>query len=384
MTAQPLPINDSHSGNIQDVINWTGKEFGELKGYRVTRNDIRLLSHTEGFAFFLPKSIWGRLNYQMPISFSAEENSTCWIADKNFAYVKIDKTSSQIAGVDTLYISEDVDVALNNIDNFIKNLFFESSQVNIETSEVEKKLNEITQHEGIRRKLKIYKVHGKEVFNALTNKMKIWGEKVGVTSTKEVVQSLGEWSEFKMKKITILSKDKKSLLAPWISHLDWLINQIDHEIELKALNFSQQIPIKAYDGTNLSAQIKLCGGYLYFDYNNKLELICEEETIGKTEFKFLKNMKCIFVTHLINCSITTSGDRLYSKVGTGLLNFLKDACSTLGYDSIHLTAQTPFNTLLPKNNQLLSFYEKNGFVINNKDGSNFMGYQMEWHPKAPL
>lgn len=52
-----------NSKDMCDVETWSGKKFGEFKAYCVIEKNIRILSHTKGFAIFLPKDFWRKLDY---------------------------------------------------------------------------------------------------------------------------------------------------------------------------------------------------------------------------------------------------------------------------------------------------------------------------------
>jgi hypothetical protein len=121
-------VNTVQQGTIQEVVDWTGKKFGELRGFRIVANDIRILSHTSGFAVFLPEAVWRKLDYQVSISFPQKENTTCWIAGKNFTFVKVDTKLEELEGSNKEYMSEDVEVALNKIERFVSINFFQNRQ----------------------------------------------------------------------------------------------------------------------------------------------------------------------------------------------------------------------------------------------------------------
>ncbi len=115
-------------GDIQDVAKWTGKRFGTLRGVRVIEQDIRILSHSGGFAVFLPNKMWRRLDHQVPLNSADQEDSACWIADKDFAFLKVDIDSTIAQGSDKEYVSENLEVALNKIHEFVRKNFFENKQ----------------------------------------------------------------------------------------------------------------------------------------------------------------------------------------------------------------------------------------------------------------
>lgn len=123
--AAAAPLSEIQVGPIQEVAGWTGKKFGDLRGVRVVAEGIRILSHTGGFAVFLPPKIWRELDFQVPISFPENNEASCWIADKNFVFLKIDTIASELEGSTRDYISDDLEVALNKIESFVNENFFE-------------------------------------------------------------------------------------------------------------------------------------------------------------------------------------------------------------------------------------------------------------------
>jgi hypothetical protein len=114
--------------NIRDVAVWSGKKFGELRGHRTIEKNIRILSHTGGFAIFLPPDLWRRLDFQVPLVFPENEDAECWIAGKGFALVKFDVDLSALDEEVKEYASADPATALNKIEGFAKKNFFENRQ----------------------------------------------------------------------------------------------------------------------------------------------------------------------------------------------------------------------------------------------------------------
>ena len=128
MSAQATTVNDVNPGNIEEIANWTGKRFGEFRGYRIVAEDIRILSHTGGFAIFLPPDFWKKLDHQVPLSVPKQENTACWIAGKNFTFVKVDTDPSELEDSHKDYVNTDVEVALNKIESFVRKNYFENPQ----------------------------------------------------------------------------------------------------------------------------------------------------------------------------------------------------------------------------------------------------------------
>lgn len=117
-----------NAGDISEVAKWCGKKFGELRGVRTIDKGIRILSHTGGFAVFLPKEVWRPLDYQVTISFPEIKDTSCWIADRESAFVKVDITRSELEGSDKEYASENLEVALNKVEEFVRNNFLDNRQ----------------------------------------------------------------------------------------------------------------------------------------------------------------------------------------------------------------------------------------------------------------
>lgn len=124
----PMVNPNSIVGNIRDVVEWSGKKFGELRGYRIIDKDVRLLSHTGGFAIFLPGDLWRKLDYEISLGFPVNEDSKCWIADKGFAFVKIDINPSEVEAINRDYISDDLTVVLDKVESFAIRNFLENEQ----------------------------------------------------------------------------------------------------------------------------------------------------------------------------------------------------------------------------------------------------------------
>lgn len=90
-------------------------------------------------------------------------------------------------------------------------------------------------------------------------------------------------------------------------------------------------------------------------------LYVAEKLIGKIAFVICEE-NYLFVTNLENCSIDPqTGLTQFKGVGTALLNCVKLFLKEIGGKKIRLTAQTPFSTALPKNHNLVEFYQKQGF-----------------------
>jgi len=374
MTVQASTIMDLQPGNIQEVADWSGKKFGELLGYRFIDKNVRILSHTEGFAIFLPEDIWGKLNYQVPISFPEKKIPSCWIADKNFAFMSDNSIFSRKG---RKFIN--VEVTLNIIESIVKKFFFEKDLIQNELTNAKTQLHQLTRSENLTRTLCVYKIHAFQIFLDLTNKLNECNGESLNPNAKIIVQSLSAWYKFKKNNILVLRENQVLSLKPWIDHLSSIISSINHELELKELDFSQPISVTTQYGEEVNAYLKLDEGYFNYGYKNRVKLISQRKVIGKMEFEFCKNPNFFFVSRLQNCTITMFGEKEYTRVGTALLDFSKKACSDFGYSSICLTAQTPLNTPLPETNNLVSFYKKNGFELNDSYGSNIMGYRMIWH-----
>lgn len=118
------------------------------------------------------------------------------------------------------------------------------------------------------------------------------------------------------------------------------------------------------------------------DDNFIIKLVKDGIKIG--EMTFLENAenKHLFIIQLTNYSIDAhTRERKYDRVGTSLINCAKKIAEKVGYHRIRVTAQTPFSTPLPKNHNLVTFYEKQGFAVIDNDGNDFYGYRMVFDDK---
>lgn len=111
---------------MKEIENWTGKKFGVYKGYRILKEDICILSHSKGFAAFFPPEFWRKLDHSVPISMSEVDEAECWIAGKNFTFVKFDPGPSEVLFND--FLSDNINTALNRIEAFIHTNFFDNLQ----------------------------------------------------------------------------------------------------------------------------------------------------------------------------------------------------------------------------------------------------------------
>ena len=119
---------DPSTKTIEAVARWTGKRFGELRGHRIIDKDVRILSHTGGFAIFLPEELWRKLDYQVPLTFPENESSECWIAGRGFAFIKCDVNPSEVEGSGRDFISDNLETALAKIETFARKNFFDNRQ----------------------------------------------------------------------------------------------------------------------------------------------------------------------------------------------------------------------------------------------------------------
>ena len=105
----------------------------------------------------------------------------------------------------------------------------------------------------------------------------------------------------------------------------------------------------------------------------KIFVKVDEKIIGKSYF-ILPESKGgrLKIETLINKSINKSGERLFHRVGTSLINVIKKVCLFYQCREIALIAVEIANP--PENNDLVSFYEKNGFE---DQGFGFM----KWYSK---
>jgi hypothetical protein len=123
------PIANDDSGhdvhNMESVSQWAnGKNFGAYRGHRVLDNKMIILSHTGGFAVFFPPEVFHRFDVQVPITRSTNPENACWIAGKGYGFLKMDVTLDPGISEETKkYIADDIDVALNKIEEFVNKNF---------------------------------------------------------------------------------------------------------------------------------------------------------------------------------------------------------------------------------------------------------------------
>ncbi len=117
--------------NMKSLSEWTGgKLFGKYRGHRTLANGIKILSHTGGFAVFLPPEVFHQFDIQVPISYAANAEKACWIAGKGFGFVKVDVTPEQLQDDESKkYIASDVEKALDKIAEFVKKNFVHAAQL---------------------------------------------------------------------------------------------------------------------------------------------------------------------------------------------------------------------------------------------------------------
>lgn len=119
---------DPVASDIKEVEAWSGKKFGELRGFRIIDKGVGILSHTGGFAIFLPEEVWRPLDFQVGISFPENEESSCWIAKKKSAFLKVDITPSELEGSYKDYASANLEIALNKVESFVRKNIFHNPQ----------------------------------------------------------------------------------------------------------------------------------------------------------------------------------------------------------------------------------------------------------------
>lgn len=167
-------------------------------------------------------------------------------------------------------------------------------------------------------------------------------------------------------------------LKPWTMHLTWIVNEIDHDIDLRRFSFPSEIGGIFKVNQDVKCTLKADTYHSYFGHNFRLTLYNNEKEIGTLAFYFVRLQKFIFVHDIQNTTIR-SGEREYSRVGTVLIGYLKKLGADLGYESIRLLARAPQNTPLPSNSKVVEFYEKLGFV---KTGDGFIedgGHRMQFN-----
>lgn len=113
-----------------------------------------------------------------------------------------------------------------------------------------------------------------------------------------------------------------------------------------------------------------------------VNLVKDGVVIGEMTFLDNPERQNLFIIQLRNRSIDAhTQERKYNKVGSSLIDCAKKIASAAGYDKVCVTAQTPFCTPLPRGHDIVKFYEKQGFTLDNENGSAFYGYRMTFFKK---
>ena len=105
--------------------------------------------------------------------------------------------------------------------------------------------------------------------------------------------------------------------------------------------------------------------------------------VGESRFNFCRKDKRVFVETLFNHSIV-KGERVISGVGSSLLNIIKFLTYRLKFKSVVLVAQFVCHVEHPKENNLLAFYQKNGFDFDDESRDLYSGVRMMWVPQNGL
>ena len=117
--------------DMKAVSEWTGgKIFGTYRGHRTLDNGIKILSHTGGFAVFLPPKVFHGFDIQVPISHAPDPDKGCWIAGKGFGFVKVDVTPEELKDEESRkYIAKELEKALDKIGDFVKKNFINAPKL---------------------------------------------------------------------------------------------------------------------------------------------------------------------------------------------------------------------------------------------------------------
>lgn len=117
--------------DMKAVSEWTGgKLFGKYRGHRTLDNGITILSHTGGFAVFLPPEVFHKFDIQVPISYAPDNGKECWIAGKGFGFVKVDIRPEQVVDEESKkYFAKDIKTSLDKIEEFVMKNFVNASQL---------------------------------------------------------------------------------------------------------------------------------------------------------------------------------------------------------------------------------------------------------------
>lgn len=93
-----------------------------------------------------------------------------------------------------------------------------------------------------------------------------------------------------------------------------------------------------------------------------LSLMVEKKVIGTLGFFEATDQPQLFIFELANLSISAQGVRGYHGVGRALIDVLKQAKQTLGFQSISLHACRKTKYREPTHHDVLQFYQKMGFI----------------------
>lgn len=123
----PRDLSKFKGTRMKAISEWTGgRLFGQYKGHRKLANGIQILSHTGGFAVFLPPDVFHNFDIKTPIHHSPHPDKACWIAGMGYGFVKVDVLPQSHQELKK-YIDADTNKALAEIEKFVKNNFIENT-----------------------------------------------------------------------------------------------------------------------------------------------------------------------------------------------------------------------------------------------------------------
>lgn len=359
----------SAKNNVSFDSQWVEVEaekvFGELEKTAWLGKKSLLFSCSQFVSIVLPKEIWRKFRDLKIVRFPVRRTRFWKKGVAFFHFGRMEKNKC----------------TFKKCKRIASRYFFQKDKKYIDFAIERSKLHEDCRFVSTKRRIENYLNHGHQILIELINQSEIEKGCAHSYCNKKDLLSLELWRELKARIVSHLDGYKKLFLSPYFFHLDWIVSQIDHEIELRAFDFTQTIPVKDQKGKEVAAQVKLGSGYFYFGYENKICLLFQNRKIGSVEFIFNKDCRNIFIVRIQNKTISC-GKREFSGVGTGLLNLVKKICSAFNYKFISLTAQVLLHVPKPKNNNLLSFYEKNDFFRSGNGDSLYRGIRMRWYQPA--
>lgn len=141
---------------------------------------------------------------------------------------------------------------------------------------------------------------------------------------------------------------------------------------IDTINFPKTLFVKSAQGRKVKADVVHTKDRQLDRESYSIELQVREKKVGELFFYIAKDRAHIYVTHLQNTTIVPKkGIRIFSQVGTALINLLKRIAKKQGIACIKLSAVRPPFTVPPQNDNLKEFYLKMGFTVDKERNMTF-------------